>query len=67
MSKTVRKFRGKAYRQGHEPCELELSRIRAERLSRAWDQRLDLVDEEIDKILAEAAQLEQEEMGYGKT
>ena len=63
MGKTVRKFRGKPYRQGHEPAELELTRIRValkeEAVSR-WEQ------EEIQEALASAAEQEQEDMGYAE-
>lgn len=61
MSKTVRKFRGKVYRQGHEPCELELTRLRVERKKRDRDAEA----QQIRHSLRMAAILEQEEMGYG--
>lgn len=53
MSKTNRKFKGKAYRQGHEPCELELTRKRAEKRERL-----------IRDQLRQAAYEEQKAMGY---
>lgn len=64
MSKTVRKFRGKAYRQGHEPCELELERKRAKKLAKFLQS--EHFDKAMQEALKEAAALEQEEMGYGK-
>lgn len=51
MSKTVRKFRGKPYRQGHEPCELELTRIRKDRVRRIMEQRLEGVDDVVNEAM----------------
>lgn len=67
MSKTTRKFRGKAYRQGHEPCELELTRKRAEkreRQMRAMDYRFVEIDKEVENALKHIAIEEQKDMGY---
>ena len=73
MSKTKRNFKGKEYRQGHEPCELDLTRKRAEkreRLMRTQDHRLEMIDQEIDAIgiqaLREAVYEEQVAMGYDR-
>lgn len=53
MSKTKRNFKGKEYRQGHEPCELDLTRKRAEKRER-----------QIREALRQAAYEEQQAMGY---
>lgn len=55
MSKTKRKFKGKEYRQGHEPCELELTRRRAEK--REHLER---------EALRQAAYEEEKAMGYDR-
>lgn len=65
MSKTNRQFKGKAYRQGQEPAELDLTRIRAEKrtLRREAGFKPDMRTE-MDLALKEAALDEQKLMGY---
>ena len=62
MSKTNRQFKGKSYRQGHEPAELELTRIRRERKMHEYSQAYGgaiPANKEIELALREAAQEEQ--------
>ena len=65
MSNTIRKFRGKQYRQGHEPCELELTRKRAKKLA-DFIESGKFREMEIQTALREAAAKEQEAMGYAE-
>lgn len=62
MSKTVRKFRGKVYRQGHTPLWLVIERSAVKHSAESAKKRLDKL---AIAELAEAAAREQEEMGYG--
>lgn len=67
MSKTIRKFKGKTYQQGHEPAALDLERKRILRKTLTYAQAYGATAADIAKALGEAAALEAEEMGYGKT
>lgn len=61
MSKTNRKFKGKEYRQGHEPCELDLARRRQEKHAMRMQRILD--KDALDALEAAAGE-EQKAMGY---
>ena len=66
MSKTVRKFKGKTYQQGHEPAALDLERKRTLRKKLTYAQAYSASADDIAKALGEAAALEAEAMGYGE-
>lgn len=61
MSNTNRRFNGKEYRQGHEPCELDLTRKRAKRKANSDEAH---GKNAIQRALRQAALDEQDLMGY---